>query len=453
MLHGVEEMKEGSTGDYIVGEKMFRDYTLKGFLGEGSFGTVFLVENRIGIPFALKVLHKNVNMEKRGLEAVMRIRSNRLVSVQDYGKTVKGTEGVLMEFVPKSMEDILKKGKLAEKKARRYFEEIVKGIKVLVENGILHRDLKPANLFMLEDIIKIGDFGTVKFISGDTASMSEVAGTFHYMAPERFRKNYGYSVDRWSANIIFYRMITGRYPFDGQDRTEIFGSIMMEEPNLEVLPERYRDYFHRSFQKVPDKRHANLREMFEDLRKIPIEGPDDTGPKAMVAVPVTKSKELYEEKTVLHLRKTPRTVRDEDFKTFFRLDNKRRPLEYVENEYVDNGDETITDLSTGLTWQKSGVRSFISYDKVREYIEEVNGEKFAGHDDWRVPTVDELMSLLELKKSTKDLYIAPLFDKTQSWCWSADVRPNGTVWIVYFRYGHVYWNVIKFISFVRLVRS
>ncbi len=438
-------MIEGSTGGYTKGKKIFRDYVLKGFLGEGSYGMVYLVENRIGLPFALKVLHKNVNMERRGLESVMRIRSNRLVSVQDCGKTVNGVIGILMEYVPVSLENVLKKGNVGEIKTRRYFEEILKGLKVLVDNGVLHRDIKPGNLFVLEDIIKIGDFGTVRFISGETSSMSEVAGTFHYMAPERFKKEYGFSVDRWSAVVIFYLMLTGRYPFDGKDRTEIFGAIMMEEPNFDILPEQYRPFFRKCFQKDFQKRHKSLQEMIKELDSIPL-GADSLKVQVL-------EKDFYDEKTVLHLRRTPHTVPNEQFKEFFKLTPKRRPEKYVENNYVDNGNGTVTDFATGLMWQKSGSLTYVAYDKIKEYTEETNREMFAGFADWRLPTVDELMSLLEPAKSSTDLYIDPMFDKTQSWCWTSDVRCHGTVWIVYFRYGHVNWNVIKFISFIRLVRS
>ncbi len=444
-------MNATEPGDYTVGSHIFRDYTLKGVLGEGSFGIVYLVENRIGVPFALKVLNKNVNMEKRGLETVMRVHSNRLISVQDYGKTVKGVDSILMEYVSVNLEDLLNQGRLGEMKARHYFVEIIKGLKTLKEHGILHRDIKPGNLFVLEDIIKIGDFGTVRFLSGETSSMSEVAGTFHYMAPERFKKEYGYSVDRWSAAVVFYRMLTGRYPFDGKDRTEIFGAIMMEDPNLSILPERYRPFFKKCFEKDSGKRHQSLQDVLDDLKRIPSGGPESAETQKTVVSDVKK--DIHEERTLIHLRRTPHTVRDEEFKTFFRLNNKRRPQEYIENVYVDNGDGTVTDFATGLTWQKGGSINYVTYDNVKAYVDEINAERFAGYDDWRVPTVDELMSLLEPEKSSTDLYIDPVFDKMQSWCWSSDVRSNGTVWIVYFRYGHVYWNVIKFISFLRLVRS
>jgi len=110
------------------------------------------------------------------------------------------------------------------------------------------------------------------------------------------------------------------------------------------------------------------------------------------------------------------------------------------NDFVDNGDGTITDRSTGLMWQKSGSSRMKSREGARAYISEVNG--FAGHWDWRLPTIDELASLLERDK--KDgLHIDPVFDPKQKRCWSSDVNSFQTnvgydeMWIVSFSNGQV----------------
>ncbi len=54
-------------GLYTRGEPIFKDYILKRFVGEGGFGRVFLVKNKIGKSFALKVLFMGVVGEKRGV--------------------------------------------------------------------------------------------------------------------------------------------------------------------------------------------------------------------------------------------------------------------------------------------------------------------------------------------------------------------------------------------------
>jgi len=152
------------------------------------------------------------------------------------------------------------------------------------------------------------------------------------------------------------------------------------------------------------------------------------------------------------LRNTPLTVSDEEFRKVFRLDNNRRPLEYVQNDYHDNGDGTVTDRATGVTWQKSGSSDWLKYEDAKAYVDGLNRDRFAGHTDWRLPTVDELASLLEPEEKNGDLYIDPIFDKEQRWCWTSDQRASGGAWLVRFYRGSVYRDGLGNVYYVRAVR-
>jgi len=162
------------------------------------------------------------------------------------------------------------------------------------------------------------------------------------------------------------------------------------------------------------------------------------------------------QKPKYHLRRKPITVSDEDALKTFRLkkeDGLWRPLEYIKNESEDNGDGTITDYATGLMWQKSGSPRFMEYENAKTYIENLNRDGFAGHKDWRLPTLDELKSLLTPKRMNGDLYIDPLFNKIQRDCWTSDQRaPNG-LWLVYFLNGNIGESSPILGGYVRAVRS
>ena len=93
-----------------------------------------------------------------------------------------------------------------------------------------------------------------------------------------------------------------------------------------------------------------------------------------------------------------------------------------ENHFVDNGDGTITDEATGLMWQKSGSPSTTSKSRAQAYLNKLNKNQLAGHWNWRLPTIDELASLLERDK-INGVHINPVFDKKQKRCWSSD-RPD-----------------------------
>ncbi len=134
------------------------------------------------------------------------------------------------------------------------------------------------------------------------------------------------------------------------------------------------------------------------------------------------------------------------------------PIRHIDNRFEDRG-VVIFDTATGLTWQQSGSDKPLIYADAQAYIEQLNAQNFAGFNDWRLPTIEELLSLLEKERNSDSLYIDPRFDKTQLWVWSVDIKQikgensTGSVWVVYFRNERVYWHYLSSQSSVRGVRS
>ena len=104
-----------------------------------------------------------------------------------------------------------------------------------------------------------------------------------------------------------------------------------------------------------------------------------------------------------------------------------------------DGSEVLIDHTSGLMWQHSGSEE-ITYEGAKQYIQKINTEKYAGHDDWRLPTLEEGMSLMKPTTNKDALYIDPLFDKQQVWIWTSDTTPsiNGasSAWVVSFKWGY-----------------
>ncbi|KPA09862.1 protein containing DUF1566 [Candidatus Magnetomorum sp. HK-1] len=156
-----------------------------------------------------------------------------------------------------------------------------------------------------------------------------------------------------------------------------------------------------------------------------------------------------------YLRDTPSTLLEKNVKEIIKQNNfyakKYNDNGSFENDFIDNKDMTITDQSTSLMWQKSGSARYMKYTNAIKYVKELNNSEFAGYNDWRIPTLDELLSLMEKQK--KKLHISVLFSSKQRWCWTSDrLNYDMNRWIVGFNYGKVAYDSQEQGSFVRAVR-
>ena len=122
-----------------------------------------------------------------------------------------------------------------------------------------------------------------------------------------------------------------------------------------------------------------------------------------------------------------------------------------------SGDVVVVDNATGLMWHQSGSDDWMSWDEAKEWVEDLNSEEgYAGYQDWRLPTVDEAVSLLESSEKNGDLYIDPVFSKKQRWIWTGDSKAGSeAAWLVLFYGGGVFWldRHIYYNYHVRPVRS
>lgn len=102
----------------------------------------------------------------------------------------------------------------------------------------------------------------------------------------------------------------------------------------------------------------------------------------------------------------------------------RGPVGYGLNDYLDNGDGTVTDRATGLMWQKADSSKTLNWESALSYAENLT---HAGYDDWRLPNAKELQSIVDYTRAPDARDPArrgpaadPVFDFTEtgSWFWT-----------------------------------
>ena len=105
----------------------------------------------------------------------------------------------------------------------------------------------------------------------------------------------------------------------------------------------------------------------------------------------------------------------------FGCDRLMRPLAYRESSSILSAEgDVVLDYANGLVWQRSGSEDPLDRAGAGDYCESLNVEVFAGIPGWRLPTVDELLSLLRRPGFGPEDCLLPAFDTTQKALWSCD---------------------------------
>lgn len=123
-----------------------------------------------------------------------------------------------------------------------------------------------------------------------------------------------------------------------------------------------------------------------------------------------------------------------------------------------SGERVIVDHATGLMWQSSGSFNNLTWEQSIEHALQSNSNKYAGYRDWRIPTIEELASLIEYEPKSYgalgEMYISNNFDSGITWSWSSDpVLGKPRVWGIYLPGGIINSNGAKDTAKVRLVRT
>src|SRR5271156_1126809 len=276
------------------GARPLDGYTIKRAIGRGGFGEVYYATSDSGKEVALKLILRNLDVERRGVVQCMNLKCPNLLTIFDLKSNDSGDTFVVMEYVAgPSLASVLKQypAGLPLTEVRHWLSGLVDGVAYLHDHGIVHRDLKPANLFMEEGMVKIGDYGLAKLITPSQGTEhSESIGTCHYMAPEIGSGKYHKPIDIYAMGVILYEMLTGRVPFEGETVNEVLMKHLTARPNISVLPQPYQAIVAKALAKDPNHRVSRVFDLLppEDAPRAPevrIIGDGKAGPTAASASP------------------------------------------------------------------------------------------------------------------------------------------------------------------------
>ncbi len=202
-------------------------------------------------------------------------------------------------------------------------------------------------------------------------------------------------------------------------------------------------FFERSFGIDDDLKEwlvTNVLETDDDSKIIPIEAEDeetliDTGlPGRNEPVPELSYVTMPSQKVELAEKDVVALIKQYNF-----YDCERNTEGNFNNYFVDNKDYlTVSDKVTGLMWQREGM-DIMSYRMLNLEVDKLNREKFGGHSDWRIPTLEEAMSLMESSLNDKDQHIHHCFSSQQPFIFVDATRDPGGYWFVDYKHGRAFW--------------
>ncbi len=275
-------------------------FEIKGELGRGAFGVVYLGYDRDlqrNVAIKLSLVSDKKIQEKLRVEAskVAQVESDGIVPVYHIGNTDSGATYIVQKYIqgPTLRDLVAQKGPLSPLGGIRLIRDIALGLEPAHLRDILHRDLKPDNILIDEQGKPwIADFGLAISEEEQQGRKGELAGTPAYMSPEQIKGRIDFldpRSDIWSLGVMYYELLCGKLPFNGRDRRALAEQICELDPRplhqrSPNLTEAVNSVFQRCCAKKPADRFASARELAVALDQLIAGGLSDQSFRGSTAV-------------------------------------------------------------------------------------------------------------------------------------------------------------------------
>ena len=266
-----------------IGKIFAGRYRIVKQIGRGGMADVYLAKDLIldGEEVAVKVLRTNYQTDpiavarfQREARAMADLDHPHIVRITDIGEE-DGQQYLAMEYVAGlDLKRYIKEHyPLSNEEAVRIMGQILLAMRLAHTRGIVHRDLKPQNILLTPDgTAKVTDFGiAVAFAETSLTQTNSMLGSVHYLSPEQARGSKAtVQSDIYAMGIIFYEMLTGHIPYDGDSAVTIalqhfqkpLPSVIAENPSV---PQALENVVIKATAKKLTDRYQSVAEMYVDL--------------------------------------------------------------------------------------------------------------------------------------------------------------------------------------------
>ena len=276
----------GAMQDWATLPNRFGRFKIERQLGRGAFGAVYLARDEgLNRLVAIKVPHPKQFASYEELESLMteartaaQLANPGIVTIHEVCRDNERA------FIVQEYVDGQDLGKFLESQApaptfeisARLMVAIAEAVAFAHAKGFVHRDLKPANILIdTQQRPHVADFGLAVHETIQRRRRGEICGTPAYMSPEQVRGEThrldGRS-DIWSLGVILYEMLTGRRPFAGELRSEIFDEIQHRDPKpprqiCEQVPAELERICLKCLSRRITDRYSNAFDLASDLQQ------------------------------------------------------------------------------------------------------------------------------------------------------------------------------------------
>lgn len=263
-------------------------YEIIGELGEAGQGSVWraiqlstrrqvaLKVPRIELLSSAKVLARF----EREVELAARLSHPNIAAIHDSG-LYQGLYYYAMELIEGvSLEEYIRRYDLSQRQITEMMSTICSAVSHAHQHGVIHRDIKLSNILITKDSLPhLVDFGlAVNIVETDLSKSvsltGEVTGTPAYMSPEQAAGQHDridIRTDVYSIGVVFYRVLTGRFPYDVQ--TSMLNTLRNIQEAEPIRPSKIVHHLDSDIEAIvlmglakdPDRRYQSVAEMQHDI--------------------------------------------------------------------------------------------------------------------------------------------------------------------------------------------